>query len=136
MLHLDSPIYYPGALERPLVIQTGPPLALLFTSCDIACQFPSIVTDLAGLEVQAARDWRAKEGLFKGVILLGIEVYLLDPHPGQPHCFVLHSTVAPRMGDNVCEECDISVRNEFLLWPGFSPAESVTQTGYKNLKML
>ncbi len=84
MLHLDSPIYYLGALERPLVIQTGPPLALLFTSCNIACQFPNVVTDLAGLEVQVASDWRAKEELFKALILLGIEVYLLNPHPDQP----------------------------------------------------
>ena len=84
MVHLDSPIYYLGALERPLLIQTGPPLALLFTSCDIARQFPSAVTDLAGLEVQQISDWRGKEEFFKALLLQGIEVYLLDPHPHRP----------------------------------------------------
>jgi len=94
MLHLDGPIYYLGALERPLVIQTGPPLALLFTSCDIACQFPSIVTDLAGLEVQAACDWRAKEELFKALLWQGVEVYLLNPDPRKPLQATRHSVRA------------------------------------------
>ncbi len=84
MLHLDSPIYYLGPLERPLLLQTGPPLALLFTSCDKAREFPSFVTGLAGLEVQQAMDWRTKEELFKALLLLGIEVYLLDPSPQAP----------------------------------------------------
>lgn len=84
VLHLDSPIYYLGSLERPLLIQTGPPLALLFTSCDNARQFPSAVTGLAGLEVQEAASWRAKEEFFKALLLQGIEAYLLDPTPGQP----------------------------------------------------
>jgi hypothetical protein len=91
MLHLDGPIYYLGALERPLVIQTGPPLALLFTSCDIASQFPSIATDLAGLEVQAACDWRAKEELFKALLWQGVEVYLLNPDPRKPLQATRHS---------------------------------------------
>lgn len=84
MVHLDSPIYYLGLLEQPLLILTGPPLALLFTSCDIARQFPSAVTGLKGLEVQEAVDWRAKEELFKTLLLHGIEAYLLDPSPDQP----------------------------------------------------
>lgn len=84
MVHLDSPVYYLGSLERPLLIKTGPPLALLFTSCDIARQFPSAVTGLRGLQVQEAASWRAKEELFKALLLQSIEVYLLDPSPGQP----------------------------------------------------
>ncbi|KIQ54036.1 hypothetical protein SY28_10830 [Meiothermus taiwanensis] len=84
MVHLDGPIYYLGTLERPLLIKTGPPLALLFTSCDMARQFPSNVTVLAGLDVQVANDWRAKEELFKTLLLHGIEAYLLDPSPDQP----------------------------------------------------
>lgn len=84
MLHLDGPIYYLGALERPLLIQTGPPLALLFTSCDMARQFPSAVTGLGDLEVQQIQDWRGKEEFFKALLLQGIEVYLLDPNPRQP----------------------------------------------------
>ncbi|GIW26121.1 hypothetical protein [Meiothermus sp.] len=84
MVHLDGPIYYLGALERPLLIQTGPPLALLFTSCDIARQFPSVVTDLGNLEVQQIQDWRGKEEFLKALVLQGIEIYLLDPNPHQP----------------------------------------------------
>ncbi len=94
MLHLDDPIYYLGPLERPLLIQTGPPLALLFTSCDIARQFPSIVTDVAGLEVQQALDWRQKEELFKALLWQGVEVYLLNPDPRKPLQATRHSVRA------------------------------------------
>lgn len=84
MLHLDSPIYYLGPPERPLLIQTGPPLALLFTSCDIARQFPSVLSDFAHLEVQQVQDWRGKEEFLRALLLQGIEVYLLDPDPHKP----------------------------------------------------
>lgn len=84
MEHLDGPIYYLDPLERPLLIQTGPPLALLFTSCDIARQFPSTLPDLPGLEVQPVQGWRGKEELLKALLLQGIEVYLLDPDPHKP----------------------------------------------------
>lgn len=94
MVHLDDPTYYIGPLERPLLVQTGPPLALLFTSCDIARQFPSTLTDLAGLEVQKAQDWREKEELFKTLLWQGVEVYLLNPHPRKPLQATRHSVRA------------------------------------------
>lgn len=67
-----------------MLIQTGPPLALLFTSCDMARQFPSVVTGLGNLEVQQIQDWRGKEEFLKALVMQGIEVYLLDPNPRQP----------------------------------------------------
>ncbi len=94
MVHLDSPIYYLGSPERPLLLRTGPPLALLFTSCDIARQFPSAVTGLADLEVQQVQDWRGKEEFLKALLLHGIEVYLLDPNPRQPLQAARHSVRA------------------------------------------
>lgn len=94
MVHLDGPIYYLGPLERPLLIQTGPPLALLFTSCDMAGQFPSTLTELSGLEVQKTQDWREKEELFKALLWQGVEVYLLNPHPRKPLQTTCHSVRA------------------------------------------
>jgi hypothetical protein len=84
MEHLDTPLYYLGRYEEPILLKNleGSP-ALIYTDPQRAQHLKRQTPELTDLEVFQASAWREKEELFKALLLRGIEVYALDFGPGQ-----------------------------------------------------
>lgn len=85
MEHLDSPLYYLGRYEEPILLRNleGSP-ALIYTDSQRAQHLQRLTPELADLQTFQAVQWREKEELLKALLLRGIEVYTLDFAPGQP----------------------------------------------------
>ena len=85
MEHLDSPLYYLGRYEEPLLLKNlaGSP-ALIYTDPQRVQRLKGETPEVSDLEIFRASEWRETEELLKALLLRGLEVYALDFEPGHP----------------------------------------------------